>query len=174
MFLRLSLCLFLLIALPLPAAAQAPPADAEGVEPAAEPDVWAPRSGDAWLDTWLADVNLYAERYGAAFADELVRYRGAPRALVEQLVADPAWQPADVYVACALAQALGRTCREVAAAWRRNPGAGWAALAETLDDERHGEAMARVKRGLVESYDRWARPIRLDAALRRAFPERER
>ncbi|WP_394003743.1 hypothetical protein ACF3M1_02820 [Luteimonas sp. WGS1318] len=173
MFLRPSLLLSLLIALPLSVAAQAPPAEGTGaVDEAVEPEVWAPRSGDAWLDTWLTDLNLYAERYGDAFVDELVRYRGAPRALVEQLVADPAWEPADVYVACALAQALGRTCREVAAAWRRDPAGGWESVAENLDDERHREAMDRVKRGLVDSYDRWARPIRLDAALRRAFPDR--
>lgn len=171
--LRNTVVLSLLIALPMTTAAQTPQAADDAVEVAAEPAPWAPRSGDAWLDTWLTDLNLYAERYGDAFVDELVRYRGAPRALVEQLMADPVRQPADVYVACALAQALGRTCREVAAAWRRDPDQGWAVLAETLDAERHGEAMMRVKRGLVESYDRWARPIRLDAALRRAFPDRE-
>ena len=161
-------CVSAVSLLPAVAAAQAAAADPAATAPAYEPG-----TGDAWLDRQLADVNRYAERYPDAFIDELVRYRGAPRALVEQLMADPVRQPADVYVACALAQALGRTCREVAAAWRRDPDQGWAALAETLDAERHGEAMMRVKRGLVESYDRWARPIRLDAALRRAFPDRE-
>ena len=138
----------------------------------AGPAEWAPRTGDAWVDRWLEDLNRYAERYRPAFVDELVRYRGAPRALVEQMTGDPLWVPADVYMACALAQALGRTCRDVAAEWRRDPADGWAAVAERLDGERHREAIARIKRGLVESYDRWARPIQLDASLRRAFPDR--
>ena len=169
------LCLLLpVLAMPMAAAAQdaAPEPAANVADVAPDAVVWAPRTGDAWVDTWLADLNLYAERYADAFVDELVRYRSAPRPLVEQMMADEAWRPADIYVACATAQALGRTCREVAAAWRRDHAEGWADVVERLDAERHGEALTRVKRGLVESYDRWARPIRLDAALRRAFPDR--
>ncbi len=153
----------------VPAEPAEPPVEADD---AAEPATWPPRTGDAWTDTWLVDVERYAERHPAAFVDELVRYRGAPRALVEQLMADPAWRPADVYTACAVAQALGRTCREVALAWQRDPAGGWGEVVERLDAERHRAAMARLKQGLVESYDRWARPIRLDAALRRALPDR--
>lgn len=168
--LSFSLLLTLLLLSPVAIAQEAPadPASADDEEVVVE---W-PRTGDAWLDTWLVDLERYAERYADAFVDELVRYRGAPRALVEQMMGDPDWRPADLYVACAVAQALGRTCREIAADWRRDPTEGWAAAVERLDAERHREALARVKRGLVESYDRWARPIRLDAALRRAFPDR--
>ena len=104
----LPICLLLsMLAMPMAASAQdvaaEPASTADDVAPDAT--LWAPRTGDAWVDTWLADLNLYAERYADAFVDELVRYRSAPRPLVEQMMADEAWRPADIYVACATAQA---------------------------------------------------------------------
>ena len=34
---------------------------------------WNPRSGDAWVDTWLGDMNRYGGRYRDPFVDEMVR-----------------------------------------------------------------------------------------------------
>lgn len=146
--------------------------EAAGVEAAVPAAEWSVGSGDAWLDVWLADVNVYAGRYRGAFVDELVRYQGAPRVLVTELL-DAGMRPADIYLACATAQALGRTCREVVGEWRREPVAGWGGLLERLDAGPGTAPFARVREGLVRSFDRWARPIRLDAALRRALPDRE-
>jgi len=160
----------LLAGFALPAMAQ----DAgDAPEPVVAPAVavWTAATGDDWLDTWLADVNTYAGRYRGAFVDELVRYQGAPRAFVTELLEAGA-RPADVYLACATARALGRTCREIVGEWRRDPANGWGDVLERLDAGRGTETFARVRRGLVSSFDRWARPIRLDAALRRAFPDR--
>lgn len=161
----------LLVAIAMPAMAQdaadAPPADAA---PAVA--IWSAASGDDWLDTWLADVNTYAGRYRGAFVDELVRYQGAPRVFVTELL-DAGARPADVYLACATARALGRTCREIVGEWRLDPAGGWSEVLERLEAGRGTETFTRVRRGLVSSFDRWARPIRLDAALRRAFPDRE-
>ncbi|MDR6992957.1 hypothetical protein [Luteimonas sp. 3794] len=134
--------------------------------------VWSAATGDAWLDTWLADVNTYAGRYRGAFVDELVRYQGAPRAFVIELL-DAGARPADVYLACATARALGRTCREVVGEWRFDPAATWNDVLVRLDAGPGTETFPRVRQGLVSSFDRWARPIRLDAALRRALPDRE-
>lgn len=175
MLLRLSPLLLALFAAPHGALAQAVGTSPTAVAPAAspEPEEWAPHTGDAWLDTWLIDLNVYAARYRGAFADELVRYQGAPRPWLESVLAAGEWQPADLYVACAAARALGRTCREVAAQWRRDHAGGWPAVLDRLDPDRGPEALARVRQGLVGSFDRWARPIELDAALRRAFPGRE-
>lgn len=129
-----------------------------------------PRTGDAWVDAQLPDIDRYAARHPEAFVDELVRYQGAPRAVVEEVL--QAGMPAGhVYYACALAQAAGRPCRSALDAWTSVDEEGWAGVAEVLAPERPGEARQRVKRGIVESYARWARPITLDASLRRAFPE---
>jgi hypothetical protein len=130
------------------------PAGAQAPEDAA---TWAPRTGDAWVDATLADINAYATRYPDAFVDELARYQSAPRALVEETLSADA-TPGDVYFACAMAQALGRPCRELLQAWREDAGEGWGGVARRVDPTLAGPALQRVRRGLVDSYARWARP----------------
>ena len=128
-------------------------------------------TGDAWLDHWLADVDVYAARYREAFVDELVRYHEVPRGVVEQQL-EAGVQPRDVYLGCATAHVLGRPCREVMAAWRNTPEQAWSRVLVALEAGGDTDALARIRQGLVASYDRWARPIELDAALRRALPDR--
>lgn len=130
-----------------------------------------PRSGDAWVDAQLADVNAYGTRWPAPFADELVRYQGAPRDLVDALLRQR-WAPGDIYFACALAQASGRPCRAVAEEWSQHHDEGWGALAQRLGIAPGSPAFHQLKRGFVPSYDRWGRPIQLDATLRSDFPGR--
>ncbi|MEN4904962.1 hypothetical protein [Luteimonas sp. TWI1416] len=166
----LSFLLLACVACPASAQDAAAAADSADAVEDAVPDLG---TGDAWLDTWLADVDLYAARYRDAFVDEVARYQVAPRALVEQLLDEAGMRAGDVYFACAVGRALGRSCREIAAHWRRDRSGGWVSVLERLDVPPGGEPVVRVKRGLVASYDRWARPIRLDASLRRAFPDRE-
>lgn len=172
LFAAVSLSCLLLATVMCPASAQdgALPTDAAAAGEDAVPD---PGTGDAWLDTWLEDVDLYAARYRDAFVDEVARYQVAPRALVEQLLDEAGMRAGDVYFACAVGRALGRPCREIAAHWRRARSGGWVGVLERLGVAQGGEPVVRVKRGLVASYDRWARPIQLDASLRRAFPDRE-
>ena len=165
----LALSIAILAVLPDARAQDGTPPQVAGV-PAPAP--WTPRTGDAWLDTWMLDFNRYAARHHDAFVDEIVRYQGGPRALVEELLAEQRWQPADVYLACAAALALGRACREVAAERGRDPAEDWSALLARLQTRDGAPPLQRVRLGLVASYDRWARPITLDAALRRALPER--
>jgi|SRR5690606_11800885 len=120
---------------------------------------WSPRSGDAWIDTQLADINAYGGRYRGAFVDELVRYHAAPRKLVDELVDERNWAPGDVYYACALAQVVGRPCRALVEAWERSHDEGWAAVAAQAGIERRPEASARLKQLVTDSYARWGRPL---------------
>ena len=135
---------------------------------------WNPRTGDAWVDTRLADINAYAQRYRDAFVDEMARYHGAPRALVTDLLTQRRWAPGDVYYACAIAQIIGRPCRHVVDQFSRDHGQGWGAVAQRVGIAPGSPQFDRLKRGFVSSYDRWARPIVLDDELRRAFPDRAR
>ncbi len=156
---------FLLLAVPGAALAQATSAPS-----AAAP--YEPRTGDAWLDRQLADVNLYAARYPDAFVDELVRYGGARRGYVEALLQQHGWVPGDVWFACFWGQAIGASCREPVQARTRHPGEGWKAVVETLPvapDNLHWRA---VRHALVASYDHWDRPVPLDALLRRQLGDR--
>lgn len=120
---------------------------------------WNPRSGDAWVDAQLADINAYGGRYRGAFIDELARYRAAPRDLVTELVDERNWAPGDVYYACALAQVLGRPCRSLVEAWGKFHDEGWAAVAEKAGIATRPEAMQRLKQAITGSYERWGRPL---------------
>jgi hypothetical protein len=130
-----------------------------------------PRSGDAWLDAVLPDIDRYAARYPEAFADELVRYDAAPRALVETLLADPHWTAGDIYFACALGKVAGQPCRAVAQRWQQDPASGWAAIAQGFGVAPDSSAFHRLKRDIVLSYQRWARPLQVDPSLHAEFPK---
>ena len=143
-----------------------PAARAQDAAPA-----WTPRTGDAWVDAMLADINRYAARYPDAFADELVRYDNAPRALVQALLTDPRWTPGDVYFACALGQFAGQPCRVVAQRWQQDHAGGWAAIAQDFGMTPQSPAFHRLKRGIVRGYARWARPLQVDASLHAEFPK---
>lgn len=129
-----------------------------------------PRTGDPWTDARLADINLYGATYRDAFIDELVRYHRAPRDLVLALLARPDWTPADVYIACGLAVQAGKPCRSVAEA--RPSGSDWGAVARDLGILPGSPGFHALKRAMVASYHRWARPVVLDAELAADNPRR--
>lgn len=133
---------------------------------------WNPRSGDVWVDTWLGDMNNYGYRYREPFIDEMVRYHGAPRDLVSDLLINRRWAPGDVYMACTIASIIGRPCRYVVEQYERDHGQGWGVMAKRLGIKPGSPEFHRLKQGFVPTYDRWARPIRLDAQLERDFPGR--
>jgi hypothetical protein len=133
---------------------------------------WNPRSGDVWVDVWLGDMNRYGSRYRDPFVDELVRYHGAPRDLVVELLTRRHWAPGDVYYACALARLIGRPCRYVVDIWERDHRQGWGVVAKRLGIKPGSAQFHQLKRGMVPTYDRWGRPIELDAQLQRDFPGR--
>ena len=135
---------------------------------------WNPRTGDVWVDNTLSDINQYGYRYREPFIDEMTRYYGAPRDLVSELLINRRWAPGDVYYACALAQIVGRPCRYVVEQWDQNHGQGWGVLAQRLGIKPGSPEFHRLKKGFVPSYDRWARPIRIDDSLRVDFPDRGR
>jgi hypothetical protein len=131
---------------------------------------WNPRSGDVWMDTWLGDMNNYGYRYREPFIDEMARYHGAPRDLVSDLLINRRWAPGDVYMACSIASIIGRPCRYVVEQYERDHGQGWGAIAKRMGIKPGSAEFHRLKQGFVPTYDRWARPIRLDAQLERDFP----
>lgn len=131
---------------------------------------WNPRSGDVWVDTQLADINRYGSQYRDPFIDEMVRYHGAPRDLVTDLLVNRRWAPGDVYYACTIAQVIGRPCRYVVDEWNTNHAQGWGVVARRLGIKPGSAEFHRLKKGFVPTYDRWGRPVVLDADLKRAYP----
>lgn len=120
---------------------------------------WDPRSGDAWVDRQLGDMNQYAARYRGAFIDELVRYRAAPRDLVTELVMKRGWVPGDVYYACAVAQLVGKPCRAVVEVWQQGHADGWRAVAKQVGLGSQPNAAGRMRQNITGSFERWGRPL---------------
>ena len=133
---------------------------------------WNPRSGDVWVDSWLGDMNRYGQRYRDPFVDELVRYHGAPREMVVDLLGPRRWAPGDVWMACNIASIIGRPCRYVVDVYERDHGKGWGNIAKQLGIKPGSPEFHRLKNGFVPTYDRWGRTIVLDADLERAYPNR--
>ena len=140
----LSLCACMMIA--MPAHAQ-------------EAELFDPRTGNAWTDRHLSDINAYAARYPQSFLDEIARYYGVSRAYAESLAKHPAWEPADVLMACALAKTLAQPCRTVVREWSRDHSEGWAGVAKRMQDKPDSKQSRAVREQIEASYRRWARPL---------------
>lgn len=130
------------------------------VAPASAQDAsaYAPASGDAAVDRHLTDINDYAARYPAAFADEMSRYYAVPRAYVEAMQQQPDWTAGDIFMACALAQIVGQPCRAVVREWSRDHAGGWKAVAGRLQAEPGSPQYRRLRSALEATYRRWDRP----------------
>lgn len=131
-----------------------------GICSAQSPEVvYAPRTGDAWIDRQLADINDYAARYPQSFADEVSRYYSVPREYVEALQLQPAWEPGDVFIACALGQILAQPCRNVVREWSRDHETGWQGVRQRLQPKNDPATLRELRKDIRESYARWARPL---------------
>ena len=128
-------------------------------EPPSDGPAYQPRSGDAWLDRHLADINRYAARYPHSFADELARYYAVPRAYVEALLQQPGWQAGDLFMACALAQRAGQPCRALVRERSRDRESGWDEIARRIQVEPASPPFQDLRGDVEASYRRWARPL---------------
>ena len=144
----------LLLVLALVAGPGLPTAFAQSAE-----DEYQPRSGDAWIDRQLTDINLYAARYPQSFADEVARYYAVPRAYVEAMMQQPAWQPGDIVMVCGLAQEVGQPCRAVVREWSRDHEEGWEGVAQRLQPPAGKTQYRQLRERIKQSYLRWARPL---------------
>lgn len=93
---------------------------------------FSPRTGDAFVDTQLGDINVFARGNTDGFIDDVVVSFGAPRYLVRDYYLERRWAPGDIYYACALAHQLGRPCVEILDIYERDHGQGWGAIAKRL------------------------------------------
>ncbi len=135
--------------------------------------VYAPATGDAWVDRQLADINRYAGRYPDAFLDELMRYGGARRAYVAALLNEQQWPAGDIYFACAWGKVSGLGCRELVRARSRLPQGSWADVLASLPEKPQNTQWRALRHAIVASFDHWERPIELDALLRSQLGDRE-
>ncbi|WP_115555195.1 MULTISPECIES: hypothetical protein [Xanthomonas] len=164
--------LLALLLLPAWAAAQSAPAPAAPASAAAAtgqetaPAVM-PGTGDAWVDQHLADMGSYAQRYPDSFMDEVARYAGVRRGYVQALLQVHGWHAGDIYFACFWAQTVQLSCRDTVRAFSRDHHDGWQGVITRLSVAPDTAHLRALRHAIVASYDRWERPITLDALLRR-------
>lgn len=115
---------------------------------------FSPRTGDAWVDTRLGDINVFARGNTEGFIDDVVVSFGAPRPLVRDLYYDRGWTPGDIYYACAIAHQLGRPCLEVADYYDRHRGQGWGVVAQRLGIKPGSAAFHALKGRVGKGHDR--------------------
>jgi len=160
----LGLCLGVLLA-PAPCSAQA-------VTASAAVDTAAYATGDGWIDRQLADIDAYARRYPDSYIDELARYLDVRRGYAAAVLQAPGWRAGDLYLACAWAQAHARSCREQVRAYSAGRAQGWQAVLAS-QGEADNAGYRAVRHAIVASYDRWDRPIVLDARLQQQLGDHE-
>lgn len=115
---------------------------------------YSPRTGDAWVDTRLGDINVFARGNTDGFIDDVVVSFGAPRPLIRDLYYDRGWAPGDIYYACALAHQLGRPCLEVADYYQSNRGQGWGVVAQRLGIKPGSSEFHALKGRVGKGHDR--------------------
>ncbi|KAA2283971.1 hypothetical protein [Arenimonas fontis] len=93
---------------------------------------FSPRTGDAFVDAQLGDINVFAAGNTDGFIDEVVVGFGAPRYLVREYYYDRRWAPGDIYYACAIAYHLGRPCLDILRIYERDHAQGWGVIAQRL------------------------------------------
>ncbi|KAF1708786.1 hypothetical protein CSC70_11775 [Pseudoxanthomonas kalamensis DSM 18571] len=119
------------------------------------------RTGDAWVDLRLGEINDYGSHHRDSFVDEMYRHYDAPRSLVNELFGRH-WSAGDIYYACAIASLLHLPCLDVVHEYERNPGQGWGALAKRMGIKPGSAEFHALKNGFVRSYDQWGHPVALD------------
>lgn len=116
-----------------------------------------PRSGDAWIDAQLGDVNVFARGNLDGFVDEVVVSTGAPADYVRELVVERDWSPGDAYYACLVARELGWPCTRVVEAYEREArgrARGWGALAKEFGIQPGSPAFHALKSGVSQGNGR--------------------
>jgi hypothetical protein len=127
-----------------------------------------PRTGDAYIDAQLGDVNVFARGDTDGFIDEIVVSFGAPRYLVRELIVDRRWPPGDVYYACALAYQLKKPCGYVSDIYQKDHGQGWGVIAKRLGIKPGSPEFHAMKKNINGGYMRMDGKAKNKAATQNA------
>lgn len=116
------------------------------------------RTGDAWVDTRLYEINDYGARYRDPFIGEMTGYYGAPRSLVVDLFGRN-WSAGDIFMACAIAHVLRVPCINVVHEYEAYPGQGWGNIAKRMGIKPGSREFHALKNGFSTTYTRWGYPV---------------
>lgn len=106
------------------------------------------RTGDAFLDARLGDINVGVGGNLDGYIDDVVVHYGAPRVVIQELVVERHYPPADVTLIAGYAQALHVPVTQVADTYARHRGQGWGAIARELGVKPGSAEFHAMKRSL--------------------------
>jgi hypothetical protein len=129
---------------------------------------YSPRTGDAFIDARLGDVNVFGRGDTDGFIDEIVVSFGAPRYLVRELIEDRRWAPGDVYYACALAYQLKKPCGYVSDIYQKDHAQGWGVIAKRLGIKPGSPEFHTMKKNINGGYMRMDGKAKSKAATQKA------
>ena len=95
-------------------------------------DDYSPRSGDAYFDELLSDMNVFYVDDPEWVQEQIAYETQIPRVQVRSYIVERNYAPADVYMIGELAQASGKSFGDVASAYDANRSQGWGALARSM------------------------------------------
>lgn len=90
------------------------------------------RTGDAVLDARLGAIDVGIGGDFDGYIDDVVVHYGAPRVVIQDLVIERHYPPADVTLIAGYAQALQMPVTQVADTYARHRGQGWGVIAKEL------------------------------------------
>lgn len=106
-----------------------------------------PRTGDAWFDARLGDINVMASGNLDGFIDEVVVSTRAPRTWVETLVVERRYAPADVYMLAECAYRSGTSYEAALRIYEQHHGEGWGAMAKRMGIKPGSAEFHAMKQG---------------------------
>ena len=106
-----------------------------------------PRTGDAWFDARLGEINVTAVGDLDGFIDEIVVSTRAPRVWVETLVIERHYPPADVYMLAESAYRGGVAYAAALKVYEQHRGEGWGAMAKRLGIQPGSAEFHALKQG---------------------------
>ncbi len=106
-----------------------------------------PRTGDAWFDARLGDINVAASGNLDGFIDDVVVSTRAPRVWVETLVVERHYPPADVYMLAQSAYRGGVPFDDALKVYEQHRSEGWGAMAKRLGIKPGSAEFHAMKQG---------------------------
>ena len=114
-----------------------------------------PRTGDAYFDACLGDINAWGSVDLELYVDEVVISTGAPRRYVEEYVIERRYPPADVWMIAEMSRVSGQSFSSVATTYSANRTEGWGAMAKRLGIKPGSAEFHAMKGRTGKQRDSW-------------------
>lgn len=109
-----------------------------------------PKTGDIEMDGFLKDVNAEAQKDIEAFKTKVITKFNVAKADVDKLLKDMA--PGDVYMTAQVSTTVGKPLTDVSAAYAKNKGKGWGAIAKEMGIKPGSPEFHKLKQSMKKNH----------------------